>query len=751
RKGVNAIDVIDGVKAKLAALKAGLPEGVEIETVYDRSSLIDRAIKNLKEKLIEESVVVSLVCIAFLLHLRSALVAIVTIPVGVLMAFIVMNQQGLNANIMSLGGIAIAIGAMIDGAIVMIENAHKHLERDAGTKNRWQIIYEAAGEVGPALFFSLLIITISFLPVFTLQAQEGRLFSPLAFTKTYSMAAAALLSVTLVPVMMGYFVRGRILPERRNPLNLILNAIYKPVIWLVLRMKLAVILIAALVLAVTVIPLQKLGTEFMPPLNEGDLLYMPSALPGISITKAREVLQQTDKILKTFPEIHHVFGKIGRAETATDPAPLNMVETTLMLKPEDQWRPGMTMESLIEEMNAATSLPGIANVWTMPIKNRTDMLATGIKTPVGIKIAGENLGELERLGLKVESLLRQVPGTRSVYAERVGGANYLDIEIDRAESARYGLTVGDAQDAIQTAIGGMNISTTVEGLQRYPINLRYSRELRDNPFMLQRVLVSTPRGEQIPLAQIAKFSIKKGPDEIKSENARLNAWIYIDIKDIDVGTYVANAQQVLEERFKLPPGYSLAWSGQFEYMERAKARLKIVVPFTLLIIFVLLFLNFQNVTESLIVMLSLPFALVGGVWYLYYLKYELSVAVAVGFIALAGVASEIAVLVLVYIDHEYQKKMNAGGIASKKELRDVVILGTSERVRPIMMTVTAIIGGLLPIMWGHGTGSEVMKRIAAPMVGGMVSATVLTLIVVPAIYALVLERRLKKSGAFSGR
>ncbi|MBI5428335.1 MAG: efflux RND transporter permease subunit, partial [Nitrospinae bacterium] len=478
RKGVNAIDVIDGVKAKLAALKAGLPEGVEIETVYDRSSLIERAIKNLKEKLIEEGVVVSLVCVVFLLHLRSALVAIVTIPIGILMAFGVMNQQGLNANIMSLGGIAIAIGAMIDGAIVMIENAHKRLERDTGNKNHWQIIYEAAGEVGPALFFSLLIITASFLPVFTLQAQEGRLFSPLAFTKTYSMAASALLAVTLVPVLMGFFVRGKIFPEKANPLNWILITAYRPIIWLVLRMKSLTILAAVLIVAVTAVPLQKLGSEFMPPLNEGDLLYMPSALPGISITKARELLQQTDKIIKKFPEVHHVFGKIGRAETATDPAPLNMVETTLMLKPEDQWRPGVTIESLIDEMNSATSLPGIANVWTMPIKNRTDMLATGIKTPVGIKIAGENLSELERLGLKVESLVRQAPGTRSVYAERVGGANYLDIEIDRQASARYGLTVGDAQDAIQTAIGGMNISTTVEGLQRYPINLRYSRDLR---------------------------------------------------------------------------------------------------------------------------------------------------------------------------------------------------------------------------------------------------------------------------------
>ncbi|MBN4079862.1 efflux RND transporter permease subunit, partial [bacterium AH-315-C08] len=603
--------------------------------------------------------------------------------------------------------------------------------------------------VGPALFFSLLIITVSFLPVFTLQAQEGRLFSPLAFTKTYSMAASAILAVTLVPVMMGYFVRGYILPEKKNPLNLLLISIYKPVIWLVLRMKTPVIIAAMVVLAVTIIPLQKLGSEFMPPLNEGDLLYMPTTLPGISITKAKELLQQTDKIIKTFPEVHHVFGKVGRAETATDPAPLSMMETTITLKPENEWRAGVTVKSLIKEMNAAIKIPGVTNAWTMPIKTRIDMLSTGIKTPVGIKIAGDDLNVLQELGKNIESIINRIPGTLSVYSERVVGGNYFDFEIDRKEAARYGLTVGDIQDVIQTAVGGMNISTTIEGLERYPINLRYSRELRDNPNMLQKILIPTPRGEHIPMAQVAKTVIRKGPPAIKSENARLNAWIYIDLENIDIGTYVENAQKVLAESITLPPGYSLVWSGQYEYMERAKERLKLVVPFTLLIIFLLLYLNFNNVTESLIVMLSLPFASIGGIWLIYYLDYDLSVAVVVGFIALAGVASEIGVLVLVYIDHAYQKQMQNGGIPNKKVLRDVFMAGTSERVRPIMMTVTAIIGGLLPIMWGTGTGSEVMKRIAAPMVGGMVSATILTLIVIPAIYAIVLEHRLKKEGDYT--
>ncbi len=748
RYGENALDVINGVKQKLEELKAGLPDGVEIIPVYDRSSLIHRAIETLKETLIEECVIVTLICLIFLLHVRSCLAAIVTLPIGILMAFIVMNQQGLNSNIMSLGGIAIAIGAMVDGALVMVENAHKHLEQFRGKKDHWQIIYEAAAEVGPPIFFSLLIITVSFLPVFTLQAQEGRLFVPLAFTKTYAMAAGAILSLTLIPVLMGYFVRGRIVPEKKNPVIWILTFLYQPVIWLVLRMKAVIILIAVLIVMLTIIPLQKLGTEFMPPLNEGDILYMPTTLPGISITKAKELLQQTDKIIRKFPEVHHVFGKIGRAETATDPAPLSMIETTIMLKPEDQWRSGMTVKKLIDEMNAAIQFPGLTNAWTMPIKTRNDMLSTGIKTPVGIKIAGDDLNTLQKLGEQIESVVSGIPGTLSVFSERVVGGNYLDFEIDRKEAARYGLTIGDVQDVIQTAIGGMNITTTIEGLERYPVNLRYSRDLRDDINKLQRVLIPTPLGQQIPMAQVAKIKIKKGPPAIKTENARLNAWIYIDLKDIDVGTYVENAKTVLAKEISLPPGVSLFWSGQYEYMERAKARLKLVIPFTLLLIFLLLYFNFQNITESLIVMLSLPFSLVGGIWYIYYLQYELSVAVVVGFIALAGLAAEIGVLVLVYIDHEFQRKMKNGGINNLQDLRDVVFRGTSERIRPILMAVSATFAGLLPIMWGSGTGSEVMKRIAAPMVGGMVSATLLCLIVIPAIYAFVLEHRLKKEQNF---
>ena len=749
RFGGNALEVINGVKRKLEDLKTGLPEGVEIIPVYDRSALIHRAIQTLKETLIEECLIVALICIVFLLHIRSALAAIVTLPIGVLMAFIIMHQQGLNSNIMSLGGIAIAIGAMIDGALVMIENAHKHLEQSNGQKDHWQIIYEAAAEVGPAIFISLLIITVSFLPVFTLQAQEGRLFSPLAFTKTYAMAAGAILSITLIPVLMGYFVRGRILPQKKNPLIWLLTSLYKPIIWLVLRMKAGIILIAVLVVLVTIIPLKKLGSEFMPPLNEGDLLYMPTTLPGISITKAKQLLQQTDKIIKQFPEVHRVFGKIGRAETATDSAPLSMIETTIMLNPEDQWRPGMTIKKLIDEMDAAIQFPGVTNAWTMPIKTRIDMLSTGIKTPVGIKIAGDDLNVLQSLGQQIEAVVRTIPGTLSVYSERVVGGNYFDFEIDREQAARYGLTMGDIQDVIQTAIGGMNITTTIEGRERYPINLRYSRDLRDDINKLQRVLISTSQGHQIPMAQVAKIVIKKGPSMIKSENARLNAWIYIDLKDIDIGTYVENAKPIIEREISLPEGYSLFWSGQYEYMERAQARLKLVIPFTLLIIFLLLYFNFQNITESLIVMLSLPFSLVGGIWYVYYLQYNLSVAVVVGFIALAGLAAEIGVLVLVYIDHEFQRKMKTGSITNLHDLREVVFKGISERIRPILMAVSATFAGLLPIMWGSGTGSEVMKRIAAPMVGGMVSATLLTLIVIPALYGWVLEHRLKQSGQFT--
>ena len=748
RYGQNALDVTNNVKKKLEDLKKGLPEGVEIVPVYDRSGLIERAIASLKEKLIEESVVVSLVCMVFLLHFRSAFVAIFTLPVGILISFIIMHYQGINANIMSLGGIAIAIGAMIDAAIVMIENAHKHLERDAGKKDHWQIIADASKQVGPPLFYSLLIITFSFIPVFTLQAQEGRLFKPLAFTKTYAMAAAAFLSITIVPVLMGYLVRGRIAPERSNPINRFLVFLYRPVIKIVLRMKIFTIVLALLVLLATIIPYNKLGSEFMPPLYEGDLLYMPTTLPGISITKAREILQQTDKIIRTFPEVHHVLGKIGRAETATDPAPLMMVETVITLKPESEWRPGMTPDKLISEMDAAIKFPGLTNAWTTPIKTRVDMLSTGIKTPVGIKVMGDNLQTLEDIGREIESVIRDVPGTLSVYAERTGQGYYFDYKIKRDEAARYGLTVDDIQDVILSAIGGMNITTTVEGLERYPVNLRYSRELRDDISKLRRILIPTPRGEHIPITQVADIKITTGPDSLKSEDARLNAWIYIDIKDIDVGTYVERAKKAVSEKVKIPTGYSIVWSGQYEYMVRAKERLKIVIPLTIGIIFLLLYFNFKNVTESLIVMLSVPFALVGGVWFIYYLGYNLSVAVGVGFIALAGVAAETGVVMLIYLDHAYHelrvKSEELRVKITKKELYEAVMIGAVERVRPKMMTVTAIMAGLLPIMWGAGTGSEVMKRIAAPMVGGMISSTILTLIVIPAIYAMIKERGVKK-------
>ena len=749
RYGENALDVIRNVKRKLDSLKAGLPEGVEIVPTYDRSGLIERAVDNLKEKLKEEGIAVSIICVLFLLHLRSALVAIVIIPLSVLISFIIMTRQGLNANIMSLGGIAIAIGALIDGAIVMIENAHKHLAQDKGKKNHWQIIYEAASEVGPALFFSLFIMTTAFLPVFSLQAQEGRLFTPMAFTWTYSLAAAAVLAVTLVPVLMGYFIRGRILPERYNPLNLLFTWLFKPFIWLALRLKIPVILAAIAVAAATWVPWQRLGSEFMPPLNEGDLLYMPTTLPGISITKARQLLQQSDKIIKTFPEVKQVFGKIGRAETATDPAPLSMIETTIQLQPESEWRPGMTPEKLVQALDEAVKFPGVTNAWTMPIKNRIDMLSTGIKTPVGVKIAGNDLNTLQKLGEDVERIVTDLPGTRSVYSERVVGGNYLDFAIQREEAARYGLTVGDVQDIIQSAIGGMNITTTIQGLERYPVNIRYSRELRDNLDKLKRVLVPTPRGEQIPMIQVADIQVKKGPPVIKSENARLNAWIYIDIENIDVGTYVARAQKAVAEQLDLPTGYNLTWSGQYEYMQRAKERLKLVVPLTLILIFVLLFLNFQRVTEAMLVMLSLPLALVGGIWTLYYLQYDLSVAVAVGFIALAGVAAEIGVLVLAYSNQVYQERYAMGQIQNRSDVLKAVLDGTSARIRPIMMTVISTVGGLVPIMVGHGTGSQVMKRIAAPMVGGLFSATLLNLIVLPAAYGLVLQFRFrppKKSG-----
>ena len=745
RYGENALEVIKNVKKKLEDLKSGLPEGVTIKTVYDRSALIERAISNLKKTLIEESIIVALVCIIFLLHFRSALVGIFTLPVGVLISLIIMYKQGINANIMSLGGIAIAIGAMVDAAIVMIENAHKHIEQYGDKKPRWDLILDATKEVGPPLFFSLLIIAISFLPVFTLEAQEGRLFRPLAFTKTYAMLGASLLAITIVPVLMGYLIRGKIRPEAKNPVNRILIWAYHPIIKLVLKGKVLVVLIALGVLAVTYITWSRIGSEFMPPLNEGDLLYMPTTLPGISITKAKELLQQTDRIIASFPEVKQVFGKAGRAETATDPAPLSMFETTITLKPESEWRKGMTIEKIVDELDKAIKFPGLTNAWTMPIKTRVDMLSTGIKTPVGLKIMGDDLEKLSTIGEKLEAVLREVPGTLSVYAERVTGGNFLDYKIKRLEAARYGLTVGDIQDIIMSAIGGMNVTTTVEGLERYPVNIRYGSELRDSPEKLRRILVPTPTKVQIPITQVADIQVVKGPPVIKSENSRKNAWIYVDIKGVDVGTYVKKAQAVVKQRVKLPPGYSIVWSGQYEYMVRAKQRLMIVVPLTLVIIFLLLYFNFKSVTESIIVMLSVPFSLTGGLWLMYLLGYNMSVAVGVGFIALAGVATEIGVVLLVYLDQAYGKFQNEyGNNFDKTHINLAIEEGAALRVRPIMMTVVAIMAGLMPIMWSHGTGSQVMKRIAAPMVGGMVSATVLTLLVVPAIYGLWKGWQLKK-------
>ena len=736
RYGENALKTIDAVKEKLEELKRGLPEGITIQTAYDRSSLIKRAITNLKEKLLEESIIVALVIMLFLLHVRSAFVVITTLPLGILMAFFVMHVQGLNANIMSLSGIAIAIGAMVDAGIVMVENAHKHLERHKGKKDHWRIVVEATKEVGPALFYSLLIITLSFLPVFTLQAQEGRLFKPLAFTKTYVMAASALLSITIVPVLMGYFVRGKILPEKKNPLSRLLIGAYRPVIQGVLRFRWLTIAAALVILGATIYPLGKLGSEFMPPLNEGDLLYMPTTDPGISITKAKEILQQTDKIIKSFPEVENVMGKAGRAETATDPAPLSMLETTITLKPEHEWREGMTTDQLIRELDNAINFPGLTNAWTMPIKTRIDMLSTGIKTPVGIKLMGPDLAVLSDLSEQVAAVVQTIPGTLSAFPDKAVGGNFLDYKINREEAARYGLTVGDVQDVIMSAIGGMNITQTVEGLERYPVNVRYSRELRDNLPALNRVLIPTPTGAQIPLSYVADFSIVKGPPAIKSENARKTSWVYVDIRDTDVGTYVNNARTAINEQVSFPEGYSVVWSGQYEYIERARQRLQVVVPITLLVIFVLLYLNFRSVTESMIVMLTLPFSVVGGIWLLYILGYHLSVAVGVGFIALAGVAAETGVIMLIYLNQAYGEKLSQGQMNSLKDLYDAIIAGAVDRVRPKMMTVLTIMAGLLPILWGTGTGSEVMKRIVAPMVGGMISSTILTLIVIPVIYYL---------------
>jgi len=737
RWGENALEVIKNVKKKMEELKVGLPAGVKIKPVYDRSGLIYRAIDNLKTKLIEEIIVVAIICILFLLHARSALVAIFTLPAGVLTAFIAMNALGINANIMSLGGIAIAIGVMVDASVVMVENAHKHMERDRGKKEHRQIIMDAAKEVGPALFYSLLIITVSFFPVFALGEQSGRLFKPLAYTKTFAMAAAALLSITVIPALMVTVIKGKIRPEEKNPLSRFFIRIYKPVIRLVLRFKWLTILAAIFILAITIYPASKLGSEFMPPLYEGDLLYMPTTFPGISITKAKELLQQTDKIIASFPEVQTVFGKIGRAETATDPAPLTMIETTIMLKPEKEWRPGMTPDKLVEELDRAIQFPGLTNAWTMPIKTRIDMLATGIKTPVGIKIMGADLETLSAIGERIEAAIRKVPGTLSAYSERVVGGNYLDFEIKREEAARYGLTVGDVQDVIMSAVGGMNVTYTVEGLERYPVNVRYPRELRDNITSLERVLIPTPGGAQIPIAQVADIKIKKGPAGIKSENARRTAWVYVDIRGIDVGTYVKKAQKVVADEVDIPPGYNIVWSGQYEYMQAAAERFRLVIPITIVIVFLLLFFHFKNMTNSLVVMLSLPFAVVGGVWLLFFFGFNTSVAVYVGFIALVGLAAETGVVMLVYLEEAYHRYQREGRLGNLSGLHSAIIEGAVERVRPKLMTVTTTMIGLLPLMIGHGTGSQVMKRMASPMVGGLVSSTVLTLVIIPAIYAIV--------------
>ena len=796
RFGENALTTIQNVKAKLAEVEKGLPAGVVVRPVYDRSELIEQSIHTLKEKLIEESIIVALVCIVFLLHARSALVAILTLPIGILMAFIAMRWVGVGADIMSLGGIAIAIGAMIDAAIVMIENMHKHLERAIGaqaehgeggravrsfdtralsTRERWQAVVESSKEVGPALFFSLLIITVSFLPVFTLEGQEGRMFTPLAFTKTFAMAAASLLSVTLVPVMMGIFIRGRIYRERANPVNRVLIRLYDPVIAFVLRHRWPVIVGAVVTLVFTWVPWTRLGSEFMPPLQEGTILYMPTTLPGMSVARAREIMRQQDAILKSFPEVQHVWGKAGRAETATDPAGLDMFETTITLKPVSEWREGMTYDRLVAEMDSAVRIPGVTNAWTMPIIGRIDMLATGIRTPVGIKIFGPDLAELERIGKEVERSVQMVPGTRSAFAERAQSGYYLDIDIDRESAARHGLNVGDIQTVIATAIGGMTITQTVEGRERYGVRVRYPQELRDTPERLAQVLVpvshtrggdagagASPAGmpggamgaggaatrmassvTQVPLGQVATIREVAGPMVVRTEDAMPTAWVYVDVADRDIGSYVADAQAMVESEVKLPPGYTMVWSGQYEYMQRAKEKMKLVIPTTLAIIFLLLYFNFRSVGETLIVMLSLPFALVGGIWFIWALGYNWSVAVAIGFIALAGVAAETGVVMLIYLDHAWKARIAEGRRATLRDLYDAVAEGAVERVRPKMMTVTAIMAGLLPILWGSGTGASVMKRIAAPMVGGMISSTILTLVVIPAVYSLWKERELR--------
>ncbi|UCD23892.1 MAG: efflux RND transporter permease subunit [Gemmatimonadota bacterium] len=736
RFGSDALQTIEAVKQRIADIEAGLPEGVRLVTAYDRSDLIHRAIHTLREKLVEESLIVAAVTVLFLLHARSSLVAIVTLPLGILMSFIVMNWIGVNANIMSLGGIAIAIGAMVDAAIVMIENMHKHLERADRDVDRWSIVLESAKQVGPPLFFSLLIITFSFLPVFALEQQEGRLFKPLAFTKTFAMASAALLSITLVPVLMGYLVRGKILTETRNPVNRFLQWLYRPVIDFATGFPWVVVALATIILGVTVVPWRQLGSEFMPPLQEGSILYMPTTIPGISIAQAREVMRVQDSILISFPEVEKVLGKVGRANTATDPAPLSMWETTITLKPRHQWREGMTYDRLIGEMDRATQLPGITNSWTMPIKGRIDMLATGIRTPVGVKIFGPNLDTLQALGEEVERIVQQVPGTRSAFAERGVSGYYIDIDIDRAEAARYGLNVGDVHAAIMGTVGGVNAATTVQGRERYAVNVRYPRELRDDVDKLRDVLVPVPSGTQIPLGQVANVTVVRGPMSVKTENAFPITTVFVDIFSRDIGGYVEQAREAVNSQLTLPPGYTLIWSGQYEFMQRVADRLRVVVPVTLGIIFLLLYFTFRGVAESLIVMLLLPFSLVGGIWFLWLLNYNTSVAVWVGFIALAGVAAETGVVMLIYLDEAFHGRSAKGQMNSANDVAAAVREGALERLRPKMMTVLAIMAGLAPILWSRGTGADVMKRIAAPMVGGMVSATVLTLVLIPAVYLI---------------
>jgi Cu(I)/Ag(I) efflux system membrane protein CusA/SilA len=755
RFGENALSVIQSAKERLSAIAPSLPKGVSLDAVYDRSDLIYRAIDTLKRTLVEESIIVALVSVVFLLHARSALVAIITLPLGILIAYICMWILGLSSNIMSLGGIAIAIGAMVDAAIVMIENAHKHLERAPPGKPRTEIIIDAAVEVGPALFFSLLIITVSFLPIFALEAQEGRLFKPLAYTKTFAMAAAALLSVLVVPALMVIFVRGRIMPEHRNPVNRFLIWIYRPVIELALRFKTVTILVALVVLAGSLWPASKLGSEFMPNLNEGTLLYMPTTLPGISVTEAGQLLQTQNKIIKTFSEVESVWGKAGRASTATDPAPMEMIETVINLKPESEWRAGMTIDTLIAEMDKSLQFPGVSNAWTMPIKARIDMLSTGIRTPVGVKVFGTDLGEMERLARKIEAAIRTVPGTTSAYAERAIGGYYVNIDPDRTQLARYGLMVGDVQNVIATALGAQPVTTTVEGRERYDVAIRYPREYRNDPQAIAKdVLVPTPDGGTVPLGEVATVSLGQGPSMIRTEDAQLALYIFVDFRDRDIGSFVADAQKAVASQIDFPTGYYVTWSGQFEYLQRAKQRLQVVVPITVLIIFFLLYLNFRRITETLIVMLSVPFALIGGFWLMWWLGFNLSVAVVVGFIALAGVAAETGVIMLIYLDGALrelkEQREREGQQFTREDLYDAIMTGAVERVRPKMMTVTAIMAGLLPIMWSHGAGAEVMQRIAVPMIGGMVSSTVLTLVVIPVVYALVKTMAMRKGRVHPG-